>query len=271
MPLRMLLAHLQQHRTEMNEVQNNDGRQLNQGASESVAHSNALTNAINVGGIPIMNTVSGTHTASTSSGHTGSVKEQFSIGNLGLIAGLNSEGIGTGFGVNRKPGEFGLHFGSLNFGVNNHASANSQTQTIAASSATGTGATSTSQTDAHTNSHILGNAVTVQNTVSSSHAHSSTLSGTTSAIAGAASTATQNTQASNPIQYQEYQQQPGNPQPGITQQTGSQQPTVEMKVIIPQPGYQPNPQPGAQQGSSQQPGYQSIGMEYISIESCEVL
>lgn len=255
MPLRELIAHIQHHRTEMNEIQDNNGRQVNEDGSESAAQSNALTNAINVGGIPITNTVSGTHTASTSTGHTGSFKEQFSIGQLGLTAGLNSQQFGTGFGIDRKPGEFALHLGALNFGLNNHAgdTQNSQTQTIASSSATGAGATSTSQTDAHSNSYNLGNAVSVQNTVSSSQAHSSSLTGTTSADAEATSATSQNAQASNPIQYQ---QQPINPQPDVTQQS-AQQPFVEMKVIVPQPGYQQNPQPGYQQEGYPQPGSQT--------------
>lgn len=259
MPLRMLIAHLQQHRAEMNEVQDNDGIHANEGSSESAAQSKEVTNAINVGGIPIKNTVSGTHTSSTSNGHTGSFKEQFSIGNYGLVAGLNSEQIGTGFGINRKPGELALHLGALNFGLNNHAAdiKNSQTDTVASSSATGTGAISTSQSNTHSNTYGLGNAVSVQNTVSSSQAHSSSLTGTTSAGAGAASTATQNSQTPNPIQYQQYQQQPD-----VTQQT-TQQPFVEMKVVIPQPGFQPEsfPQPGYQQPNSQRPGYQPTGIK----------
>lgn len=266
MPLRMLIAQLQHQRAE----QDNDA---NQAGSESEAQSNALTNAINVVGIPIKNTVSGTHTASTSAGHSGSFKEQFSIGNLGITAGLNSEQVGTGLGLNRKPGEIGLHLGALNFGFTNHAGDNKNTETIASSSATGGGAISTSQTDTHSNSYVVGHgAVNIQNTVSSSQAHSTSLTGTTSAAAEAANSATQNSQIANtgpanPIQYQQYQHQPNVPQPDVTQQN-SQLPFVEIK-LTPQPGLQQTSfqQPGTQMGfqlpqiqqlNFQQPGYQGI-------------
>lgn len=232
------------------------GNPFNLPASQSVAHSNSLTNAINLAGIPIKNTVSGGHTASTDTGLGGKLMEQFSIGNLGITAGLNSEGIGSGFGVNRKPGEFGIHLGGLNFGFTNHA-ANTDTQTITTSSATGEGATSSSQSNTHSNSYTAGNGhINIQNTISSSHAHSSSLTGTTSAGVGgadsSASSATQNTQASNtgltgPVHYNQYQ-----PQPDVTQPQNLQQPFAEMKVAG--PGYQ---QPGPQFGSEyQQPNFQ---------------
>lgn len=262
MPLRMLIAHLQHQRAE----QDNDANQV---GSESEAQSNALTNAINVAGIPIKNTVSGTHTASTGAGHSGSFKEQFSIGNLGITAGLNSEQVGTGLGLNRKPGEIGLHLGALHVGFTNHAD-NKNTETIASSSATGGGAISTSQTDTHSNSYVVGHgAVNIQNTLSSSQAHSSSLTGTTSAAANSATQNSQfaNTGPANPIQYQQYQQQPNVPQPDVTQQN-SQLPFVEIK-LTPQPGLQQTSfqQPGTQTGfqlpqiqqpNFQQPGYQGI-------------
>lgn len=239
----------------MNEIQDNEGRQLNESGSESESQVHSLTNAINVVGVPITNTVSGAHTASTSGGHAGNFKEQFSIGNLGLVAGVNSEEFGTGFGINRKPGELSIHLGSLNFGLTNQASANKNPQTVATSSATGAGAATLSETNTHSNTYGYGNAVSVQNTVSSSHAHSSSLTGTTSADAGATSATTQNAQ---------YQQQPSNPlpsnpQPDVAPQN-SQLPYVEMKVIIPQPGGQQNPQIGVQQPNYQQPGYQPTGI-----------
>lgn len=276
MPIRELIAHLQQHRAEMNEVQDNTGRQVNEGASESESQVHSLTNAINVGGVPITNSVSGAHSASTSSGHTGNFKEQFSIGNLGLTAGVNSEHFGTGFGINRKPGEFGIHLGSLNFGLTNQANANKNPQTVATSSATGAGAATLSETNTNSNTYGYGNAVSVQNTVSHSHAHSSSLTGTTSANAGATSATMQNAQ---------YQQQPSNPiptnpQPDVAQQN-SQLPYVEMKVIIPQPGGQQNPQtgvqpgnfpqtgpqPGYQQPNYQRPDYQPTGIPKMSVTS----
>lgn len=272
MPIRMLIARLQQHRSD-------NGRQLDQSGSESEAQSNALTNAINVVGIPIKNTVSGTHTASSSGGHTGSIKEQFSIGNLGIVAGINSEQVGTGFGVNRKPGEVGLHLGALNFGLSNQAAdiKNTQTQTIASSSATGAGATSTSQTDTHSNSYAIGGAVNVQNTISSSHAHSSSLTGSTSAVADATGSAIQNTQVPNnePLnlihikipdhgnqQPNPQQPNPGQPNP---QQPNLQQAFVEMKVVEvpigPQQGFEQYPQPGFPRR-----GYQTPGI----VESCAI-
>lgn len=257
MPIRMLIAHLQQHRAEMKAIQDNinNGRQVNEGGSESDSQIHSLTNAINVGGVPITNTVSGTHTASTSGGHAGSFKEEFSIGNLGLNAGVNSEQFGTGFGVNTKPGEFSIHLGSLNFGLTNQALANKNQQTAATSSATGAGAATSSETNTNSNTVGYGNAVSVQNTVSHSHAHSSSLTGTTSANAGATSAAMQN------AQYQQYHQQPSNPQPDVIQQN-SQLPYVEMKVIMPQPGAQPQigSQTGLQQPNFQRPGYQPTGI-----------
>lgn len=281
MPIRNLIAHIQQHKAEMNEINGNSGRQLTAGGSQSAAQSGAVTNAINVAGIPIVNSVSGTHTGSTSTGHTGSLKEQFSIGHLGLTAGLNSEQIGTGFGVDRKPGEFAVHLGGLNFGLTNHANdvKNTQTQTVASSSATGAGATSISKTNAHSNNYALGGIVSGQNTISGSKAHSSSLTGTTSANAAATSTATQNSRTPNPTQFEQYQQQPSNSQPDVAQpQQSAQQPFVEMKVVVPQPGYQQNPQPVLQQGGfpqpgsqtnyqqpnyPQRPGYQPTGIDYI--------
>lgn len=264
MPLRELIAHLQQHRAEMNEIQDNNGRQVNEDGSQSTSQVHSVTNAINVIGIPITNSVSGAHSASTSTGHAGSIKEQFSIGNLGLTAGVNSEKLGTGFAINRKPGEFGIQLGSLHFGLTNQANANKNPQTAATSSATGAGAATASQTNTQSNTYGYGNTVSVQNTVSSSHAQSSSQTGTTSADAGATSATTQNAQ---------YQQQPSNPQPEVAP-PDSQLPYVEMKVIIPQPAGQqnpqigvqpgnvpqPSPQTGFQQPNYQQPGYQPTGI-----------
>lgn len=258
MPLRELIAHLQQNRAQMNEVQDNIGRQVNEGGSESEAHTNSLTNAVNLGGVPITNTVTGTHGSSTAGGYTGNFKEQFSIGNLGLNAGVNSEEFGTGFGINRKPGEFSIHLGSLNFGLTNHAGDNKNSQTAATSSATGAGAATSSETNTHSNTYGYGNAVSVQNTVSNSHSHASSLTGQTSANAGATSAAAHNTQ------YQQYQ--PSNPQLEVTPQN-SELPYVEMKVIILEPGVQPEifPQPGLQTGyqqpNFQRPGYQQTGTQ----------
>lgn len=225
MPIRMLFERLQQHRAETNAIHNNDARDFNLGGSESHAHSNALTNAINVAGIPIKNTVSGTHIASTDGGHTGSFKEQFSIGNLGITAGLNGEELGTGFGVTRKPGEFGVHLGALNLGVTNHANdmKNTQTETVAASSATGAGSTSISESNTHSNGLAIGNAFNIQNTVSSSHAHSASLTGTTSAGVGAAGS--QNAQIPNIGSPNPSYPEPNPEQPNV------QQPHVEMTVV----------------------------------------
>lgn len=244
MPIRMLIAHLQQHRAETNAIKDNSGRQVNEGGSESDSQVHSLTNAINVGGIPITNTVSGGHAASTSSGLAGMFKEQFSIGSLGLNAGVNSEQFGTGFHVNRKPGEFNIQLGSLNFGLTNHAN-DKNPQTVATSSATGAGAMTLSETNTNSNTYGYGNVVNVQNTVSHSHAHSASLTGTTSANAGATSAAMQN------AHYQQPPSSPPSPPPEVPQQN-SQLPYVEMKVIIP-------PQPGVQP----QPGYQPTGIHMV--------
>lgn len=264
-PLRTFFERL---RDEMNpELENNIANLFKPVGSLSAAHNSAVTNEINLAGIPIKNTVSGAHTASTSTGLAGNLVEQFSIGNLGITAGLNSEQIGTGFGINRKPGELGLHLGGLNFGFTNHA-AEKNTETLTSASASGTGATSSSHTNTHSNS-VIGNGINIQNTVSSSHSLSTSLTGTTSAGVGANS-ATQNNQFPNtgltgPSDYNQYQ-----PQPDITHQQNSQQPFVEMKVVG--PGFQENPQPGIQQPDSQfgyqqpefqRPNFQPEGIEQI--------
>lgn len=240
MPLLELISNIQQHRAGI-------GRQSNEGGSQSESQAHSLTNAIMVGGVPITNTVSGAHTASTSSGHTGMFKEQFSIGNLGLTAGVNSEKFGTGFGIDRKPGEFNIHLGSLNFGLTNQANANKNPQTVATAGATGAGAATSSETKTQSNTYGYGNAVSVQNTISSSHAHSSSMTGTTTANAGATGATSQN------AQYQQQQQQ----QPYNPQQPNSQPPYVEMTVVVPQPGGQQYPQTGVQPGSFPQPGPQN--------------
>lgn len=273
MPLRNFIERLRHMRTEMHpDLLENDGNQV---GSESVAHSNALTNAINLAGIPIKNTVSGSHTGSTDTGLTGSLTEQFSIGNLGLTAGLNSGQIGTGFGINRKPGEFGIHLGGLNFGLTSHASDVKDAQAITSSSATGAGATSSSQTDTHSNNYVLGHGhINVQNTVSSSHAHATSLTGTTSADVGSANSAPQSNQVSNtgstsPFQYQ--------PQPDVDTHENNEQPFAEMKQVEsgfqqnPQHGFQqPDSQFGYQQPQSQQPNFPSTGIERVLIDSAKL-
>lgn len=259
MPFRMFIERLRNQRTEMDpNLQEN----ANYG-SESIAHTNALTNAINLAGIPIKNTVSSAHTASTETGLAGVLSEQFSIGNLGITAGLNSHQVGTGFGINRKPGEFGIHLGGLNFGFTNHADHTKDTPTITSSSANGEGAHSMSESDTHSNNLVLGHGnINIQNTVSSSHAHSTSLTGTTSADVGSANSDAQNNPVSNtgltgPLDYQPQ------PQPAVNTQQNHQQPSAEMKVV--EPGIQqPDSQYGFEQPEAQQPNFQPTGIIAIN-------
>lgn len=101
-----------------NSVTHDKQRSIEGGASQSTANANALTNAINLGGIPITNTVSSAQASSSSGSHTGSLGETFHLGGLGLNAGLSNTN--QGFGVDRHPGELGIHLGGLNFGLSNH-------------------------------------------------------------------------------------------------------------------------------------------------------
>lgn len=208
MPIRMLIERIQERR----EIEPGaESRQLNQVGAQSQAQSEALTNAINVVGIPITNSVSGSKTSSTSGSQTGSLNEQFNLGGLGVNAGINSDKIGTGFGIDQTPGQLGLHLGGLNFGLSNNGGLfghgqNTQTQTSASSAATGQGATSTSSSSTQSNGFHLGHLFNIQNTLSNSQAQSTSLTGQTSATA-AANAAAQNSNAAH--LNQGYQRPPG--------------------------------------------------------------
>lgn len=259
MPIRMFLAHIR----EQHALADQDGIELNQAGSHSEAQSKALTNSLTIGGVPVSNTISGAHSSSTSGAHSGNVKEQFMVGGLGVTAGINSAEVGTGFGINRQPGGVGVHLGSLNFGLSNHGGLlgggmqNSQTQTVATSSASGAGATSSSQSNTKTNSFGLGPLINVQNTVSSSQAQSTSLQGSTSAVAGANSAA-QSAQIPTVVSPNQISQQEsrhiGNQQPGFYQSI-YQQPSFPQNGFQ-LPGFQ---QPGFLQQSYPQPQFQPTG------------
>lgn len=205
MPIRMLFQHIQERRRLGYE---NDAQQV---GSQSQAQSNALTNSISVAGIPITNTVSGSRASSTSGSRSGSLNEQFNLGGLGFNAGVDSQKIGTGIGINRTPGHLGFHLGALNVDLSNNGgllgkNQNTQTQTAATSMATGEGATSTSTSNTYSRGFDLGHLFGIQNTFSRSQAKSTSLNGQTSATA-AANAAQQNANTFQP--YYQYEQQPG--------------------------------------------------------------
>lgn len=196
-------------------------RSIEGGNSQSTANSNALTNAINLGGIPITNTVSNAHASSSSGSHTGSLGEMFQLGGLGLNAGVSNTN--QGFGIDRRPGELGLHLGGLNFGLSNHggllggSQAATQTQSNAGATATGQGAMSSASSQTQSNSMNYG-LLNLQNTVSSANSQATSLNGATSANAGSAAS-TQGIQTpaqvvptrvdnANPSQQNQYYQRP---------------------------------------------------------------
>lgn len=157
--------------------------------SQSEASGSAITNAVNVAGIPITNSVSGAQSASTNGAFAGDFNEHFNLGGFGLDTGLSSDKVGTGIGINQKPGQYGFHVGGFNFGLTNQGGlfGNSQqaanTQSSASASASGAGSTSTSQSHTQSNNFNLGNLLNVQNTLSNSQAHSSSQHGSTNANA----------------------------------------------------------------------------------------
>lgn len=216
MPIRMLLERFQENHSELNEIPT--GRQA-AGGSESQAHSSALTNAVNVAGIPITNTVSGGHASSTGTGHAGNFQEQFNLGGYGLNVGLASDKVGTGIGINREPGQAGFHIGGFNLGfVNNGGllggNKNTQTESGATASAVGQGVQSSSQSNTQSNSHShLGGLVNVQNTLSNSQAQAYAQNGATTANTGASSVSAQSTNVpitvQSPGQQQAHQLGPG--------------------------------------------------------------
>lgn len=107
MPIRKLF---QEHRAQI--PAHGIGRQAT--GSQSEAQSSALTNSVDIAGIPITNTVSGSHATSTSSGHSDNFQEHFGLGGYGLDVGLASDKIGSGISATRVPGqELGLHIGGL--------------------------------------------------------------------------------------------------------------------------------------------------------------
>lgn len=186
MPIRHLFERLQEHR----EARNQERQFIEEGGSVSHAQSNALTNAINVAGIPITNTVSGAHSSSSGGGGAGNINEQFNLGGYGVNAGIDSQGVGSGFGISKTPGQLGVHLGGLNFGLSNNGglfggSQSTQTQTSASSTASGQGATSTSNSNTQSHGYQLGNLFNIQNTLSQAQAQSQALNGQTSATAGA--------------------------------------------------------------------------------------
>lgn len=191
MPLRMIFQRFQEHQAQV--PAQGIGRQAT--GSQSEAHSSALTNAVNIAGVPITNTVSGSHAASTSSGHSGNFQEHFGLGGFGLDVGLASDKIGSGVSANRVPGQqLGLHLGGLNLGLTNKGglfgSQNTQSQTGATAAATGQGAQSSSQSNTQSNSISgLGGLFNVQNTLSNSQAQAYSQDGIASANSGANSLA----------------------------------------------------------------------------------
>lgn len=182
MPIRMLLSNFRGQNPETE----------NAGGSRSTAMSNAVTNQLNLGGIPISNTLSSSR-ANSNGARSGNLNEQFNIGGLGLNVGLASDQFGTGIGLNRNPGQAGLHIGALNLGVGR---ANTQTQTNAAATATGDDARSQSASDQRSRNFNLG-LLNVQNTLSHSQSDAYSQNGQTSANAGANTATQQQTQQPN--------------------------------------------------------------------------
>lgn len=195
-------------------------RSIEGGRSQSTANANALTNAVNLAGIPITNTVSGAH-ANKDGSHSGSLGEMFQLGGYGLDASISN--MNQGFGVNRKPGELGITLGGLNFGLSNHggllggSQTATQTQSTAGATATGEGATSSAASQTQSQSHNLG-LLNVHNSVSSANSQATSLNGATSATAGS-NAASQSVQAptvlvpsridnANPSQQNQYYPKP---------------------------------------------------------------
>lgn len=165
--------------------------QLNHG-SQSQASGSAVTNAVNVAGIPITNSVSGAQSSSTNGAHAGNFNEHFNLGGYGIDTGLSSDKVGTGIGINQKPGQYGFHVGGFNFGLSNQGgllgnSQSTETHSSASASASGEGSQSASQSNTQSNNYQLGNLVNVQNTLSNSQAHSASQNGLTNANAEAGS------------------------------------------------------------------------------------
>lgn len=186
MPIRMLFERFQEQLAEVPA----HGRQA--AGSQSEAQSTALTNSVNIAGIPITNTVSGGHSSSTSSGQSGNFQEQFGLGGFGLNVGLESDKIGSGVSATGIPGhDLGLNIGGLHLGLTNNGGGlfggqNTQTQSSATAAATGHGAQSSSQSNTQSNSfNGLGGLFNVQNTLSNSQAHAYSQDGKTSANSGA--------------------------------------------------------------------------------------
>lgn len=191
MPIQMIFQRFREHQA------HGIGRQAT--GSQSEAHSSALTNAFNIAGVPITNTVSGSHAASTSSGHSDKFQEHFGLGGYGLDVGLASDQIGSGISANRVPGQqLGLHIGGLNLGLTNKGglfgTQNTQAQTGATAAATGQGAQSSSQSNTHSNSISgLGGLINVQNTLSNSQAQAYSQDGIAAANSGSNSLAATHT------------------------------------------------------------------------------
>lgn len=125
-----------------NSLTHNKERSIEGGGSQSSANSNALTNAINLAGIPISNTVSNAHASSSGGAHTGNLAENFQIGGIGFNADVSNKN--HGFGIDRKPGEsLQIHLPGVNFGLSNHgglfggSQTTTQTQSNAGATASG--------------------------------------------------------------------------------------------------------------------------------------
>lgn len=165
--------------------------------SQSEAVNNALTNTVNLAGIPITNKVTGSKVNNDGS-YSGNLQNQFSIGGLGLNAGLNSNN--AGFGVNKQPGNVGLNLGPLSLafmnngglsGGNSGSGAGNQAQSNAGATATGEGSATNSQTQSGSHNVDLG-LLNVQTTYSNSQAQAVSQNGATSANAGSATQANAN-------------------------------------------------------------------------------
>lgn len=191
MPIRMIFQRWPEHQA------HGIGRRAT--GSQSEAHSSALTNAFNIAGFPITNTVSGSHADSTSSGHSDQFQEHFGLGGYGLDVGLASDEIGSGISVNRVPGQqLGLHIGGLNLGLINKGglfgSQNTQIKTGSTAAATGRGAQSSSQSNTHSSSISgLGGLINVQNTLSNSQSQAYSQDGIAVANSGSNSLAATHT------------------------------------------------------------------------------
>lgn len=166
----------------------------NNAGSQNLAVNNALTNSVNVAGLPITNTFSGSR-SNENGDRSRQVQHQLNVGGLGLTTGLNSENRGSGFGVNRQPGNAGFHLGPLSLQLMNNggllggnratgAGGASQVQTNADLLASGDGASTNAQTHSGAGGRSLG-LLNLQNSFSNSQGIAQSQNGDTTANAGA--------------------------------------------------------------------------------------